>query len=420
MKERNKKPLIFVIVFLIVGTIAGVTLAYYTTTDTFSNRFDTSTYGMVVQEKFQSPDNWKPGDTTPKTVTATNTGEVPAAVRIKLTPSWVDKNGDPLDIYDENNHLVALINYAEGWDSDWIYQDGYYYYNGKLNPNEITPSLIESVTYNPNAVIDSEKTCTEDTTTHKTKCVTRATGYAGGTYTLTIDVETIQYDKYQEAWNTSFKVDEDITEPKKLYTIIQEKTTMDNIPSTYVSNNGIDYSSKSSDTNGKGVYTLSSTANNDYPIMFYRGDVKNNYLAFANKCWKIVRTTDTGGTKILYDGDAILYHNGLDLEDYDVVTNRNDYLTFDSKTTLWEYVSKSSDYQELSFKVPEGDNYILSIQVATYNVGNTSSSGGSLTVYKNGILYFDASFNHSSILMLSVEVAAVVDPLYHMNTMRVT
>ena len=45
----------------------------------------------------------------------------------------------------------------------------------------------------------------------------------------------------------------------------------------------------SGDTNGKGLYTLSSTIDDAYPIMYYRGNVDNNNVRFANKCWKIVR-----------------------------------------------------------------------------------------------------------------------------------
>ena len=37
--------------------------------------------------------------------------------------------------------------------------------------------------------------------------------------------------------------------------------------------------------------------------MYYRGDVENNNVKFANFCWKIVRTTETGGVKLIYNGE---------------------------------------------------------------------------------------------------------------------
>ena len=64
----------------------------------------------------------------------------------------------------------------------------------------------------------------------------------------------------------------------------------------------INFGDFSSDTNGKGVYTLTRTATYAYPIYYYRGDVQNNNVLFANFCWKIIRTTTTGGMKLIYNG----------------------------------------------------------------------------------------------------------------------
>lgn len=90
---------------------------------------------------------------------------------------------------------------------------------------------------------------------------------------------------------------------KTLVGTIKQEAVMDNIASTYVTSpTGIDFSQISSDTNGKGLYILSSTVNDQYPIMYYRGAVENNNVKFANFCWKIVRTTETGGVKLIYNG----------------------------------------------------------------------------------------------------------------------
>ena len=51
-----------------------------------------------------------------------------------------------------------------------------------------------------------------------------------------------------------------------------------------------------------GVYVRSGTENHVNPIYYYRGAVTNNNVLFAGKCWKIVRTTETGGTKLIYNG----------------------------------------------------------------------------------------------------------------------
>ena len=50
------------------------------------------------------------------------------------------------------------------------------------------------------------------------------------------------------------------------------------------------------------MYLYASSAGDTYPIYFYRGNVTNNNVLFGGFCWKIVRTTSTGGIKIIYNG----------------------------------------------------------------------------------------------------------------------
>ncbi len=88
-----------------------------------------------------------------------------------------------------------------------------------------------------------------------------------------------------------------------LYDAVDSVALPDNMASAYVnSNSGIDFTSKSSSTNGKGVYQMASTSGDQYPISYYRGAVDNNNVLFADLCWKIVRTTETGGVKLIYNG----------------------------------------------------------------------------------------------------------------------
>ena len=90
---------------------------------------------------------------------------------------------------------------------------------------------------------------------------------------------------------------------KTLYRVARVQAVLDNIASKYVTaSTGINFSSISSDTNGKGVYTISSTSGDEYPIHYYRGAVETNNVLFAGFCWKIVRTTETGGIKLIYNG----------------------------------------------------------------------------------------------------------------------
>ena len=215
MENKNKKPLIFIALLFSVFLIVGGTIAYYTSSDTFNNEFDTGTYKIETQEAFVSPDNWTPGTTTPKTVIATNKGNTPAAVRIKLTPSWEDKDGNPLPLSDGTNE-AAIINFASNLNSKWTYDNGYYYYKKALNENESTTSLLKSVTFNPNVSFDETKDC--DTVNGVTTCTTTFNDYAGGKYTLQIEVETAQFDKYKEIWGTDVNLKAPIQRDKVLMT----------------------------------------------------------------------------------------------------------------------------------------------------------------------------------------------------------
>ena len=64
----------------------------------------------------------------------------------------------------------------------------------------------------------------------------------------------------------------------------------------------IDFATAPSAANGNGVNTVSSTANDENPVYYFRGAVSDNNVLFANFCWKAVRTTSAGGVKLIYNG----------------------------------------------------------------------------------------------------------------------
>lgn len=208
-KIKNKKALVALLLVAVLG-VAGVTIAYFTSTNTFENVFRTKLYSLEVVETFESPDDWTPGTTTSKKVIATNKGDVDAAVRVSYTESWVDSNGNALALKDGNNNSAAIINFASDLSTKWTKstENGkdYYYYNTKLAKNTSTSSLIESVTFNPNITVSTSDNCVTDEAAHTKTCTITTNGYAGGTYTLNITVETVQYDQYQAAWGTNVTI----------------------------------------------------------------------------------------------------------------------------------------------------------------------------------------------------------------------
>ena len=62
----------------------------------------------------------------------------------------------------------------------------------------------------------------------------------------------------------------------------------------------IDFSKTSAQDNTNGIYTTTNTDSGN-PVYYYRGNVDNRVI-FANFCWRIVRTTETDGVKLIYDG----------------------------------------------------------------------------------------------------------------------
>ena len=99
---------------------------------------------------------------------------------------------------------------------------------------------------------------------------------------------------------------EEAKESNTLYDMMEEMAVPDNIQSTNVSSStGIDFHKSSSNSNGNGLYLHAPTQNDKYPVYYYRGSVSDNNIIFGGYCWKVVRTTETGGIKIVYNGTPI-------------------------------------------------------------------------------------------------------------------
>ena len=196
---NNKK---ITLLFVLTATMAllgivGFTVAYFTSSVDFENEFTTGLFQTEATETFTSPENWLPGDTTPKTLTIENTGNANVKARVCISEEWESDNGDPLP-NKVNGERAAILNLANT--SDWTYRLGCYEYNDVLEPDDVTSSFIESVTFNPN--IESDMTCeitTSNGSTTKT-CSSSGDGYDNATYTLTFRVETAQASSYKLAW----------------------------------------------------------------------------------------------------------------------------------------------------------------------------------------------------------------------------
>jgi len=216
--KRNNKPLLALALLAIVGIVGG-TFAYFTSQAIFPNVFKTKPYSTELTEEFDAPEDWKPGEETSKKVYVTNKGDIDLAVRISYTEEWVGADGqtklDLIQTKDNGDQVrAAIINFPN--QSDWISHeetDGitYYYYKDAVGPNEQTSLFIDKVTFNKDVDIDyvCETTTTtneEGKTVNTQKCHSSDTTYAGATYTLTIKIETVQYDAYKSYWGTNMNI----------------------------------------------------------------------------------------------------------------------------------------------------------------------------------------------------------------------
>ena len=200
---KKKRSLIGILALLLVVAV-GVTFAYFQSSAVFTNIFNTGTYRVVTTEVFESPSNWAPGQEIPKTITSTNEGTIPAAVRVSYTEQWLDSNNQ--DITSSITNGTAIVNLDNA--SSWMQEGNYYYYKYILNPQQTTKSFIKSVTLNPQIGSgNNEMQCTTSQDGLTQDCV--ATNSAlGATYKLIITKETVQADKYQELWNTNVSITE--------------------------------------------------------------------------------------------------------------------------------------------------------------------------------------------------------------------
>ena len=80
-----------------------------------------------------------------------------------------------------------------------------------------------------------------------------------------------------------------------LYSMIASKSTMDT---------SLNFANDEITPFNSRVYEMYSTRNDDYPVYYYHGAVEDNNVLFGDICWKIVRTTSTGGVKLIYNGLA--------------------------------------------------------------------------------------------------------------------
>ncbi len=152
------------------------------------------------------------------------------------------------------------------------------------------------------------------------------------------------------------------------------------------------------DSYTSGLFLNSSTTNDQYPMVYFHGgksdypgevglttyatsmpsseDELNNNILFAGYCWKIIRTTEQGGTKLLYNGEPSINfeqyfeeENVAKLPDY-IVKNNNSDNPFDfSEYNEWVSTNHTDNSSSvIEFSVSSNAYYILGYDIySEYN-----------------------------------------------------
>ena len=145
----------------------------------------------------------------------------------------------------------------------------------------------------------------------------------------------------------------------------------------FSNNNGVQ---KTADENGKDVY-------------YYVGNVTNNNLVFNNYCWKMVRTTETDGVKLIYNGKLkqVSENESITKDKYNVTTNTptGTPFTFDDSTKKWTsgIAGVNNGENTIEFTVTEAGDYILNYEVSSssWNKGSFYKNGTGLKVNLSGL-----------------------------------
>jgi len=273
---NNKKVIIAIALLFGICFVFSLTFAYSTDESVLENKFKLGEWKTVYTEEFESPSNWVTCETIDKTITVKNESDTDVAVRIKLEEQWLSKDNEPLSLYSNASDVrMAQINMANT--DKWEKRGAYYYYNINLRANETAVTPISGVTLNCDANLNDD------------------VDYAGGTYRLKATAQTIQASQKDE-WTANLLYD--ATAAKTRGVDMAKGVNFAKAPQHLV------YGGAGTTTadNGVGVITYHRTASSTHPVYYYRGDVNDNFVIWRNYCWRIVRTTTSGGTKIIYSG----------------------------------------------------------------------------------------------------------------------
>ena len=152
------------------------------------------------------------------------------------------------------------------------------------------------------------------------------------------------------------------------------------------------------------LYNESDASTYANPVYYFNGAVEDNNVLFAGFCWKIVRTTETGGVKIVYNGvqkDGSCNNTGTDSQIGTSAFNNDNnspaYVGY-MYNTVYTYSRKSMSSQS---NIVFGNKLIYDITNSTYTLSDTKTvatwSSGYNTINSNHYTCFTTGTTCTSV-----------------------
>lgn len=141
LKKIKRRLAVIAMAAIIVTLCSQTTLAYYTVVGSATNVVTSGEIQLMIHETTDQGTPFPqegvyivPGDVVSKEVTIENVCTHPFYLRVKLVYGINSQELPAADCF--------KLNIDE---ENWIYEDGWYYYTGTLQPGEITPAIFSHV-----------------------------------------------------------------------------------------------------------------------------------------------------------------------------------------------------------------------------------------------------------------------------------
>ncbi len=158
MRIKKKQIFALSIIAICIAILATGSLAYFTTEDTAHNIITSGRIDIELIEKTEKSDGTlvdfpeegigsvMPGTSVSKLVSVQNVGENEAWLRLSVDVRIISETGKELPM--ELKGGISAVNYTVDT-TQWLYQNGWYYYADRVLPKQVTELFFEEVCFPP-------------------------------------------------------------------------------------------------------------------------------------------------------------------------------------------------------------------------------------------------------------------------------